>query len=65
MSKHEAAQVLRDILDGDRAWANGRARILEYLRVEPRCGFEVASDRPPYRGVRGQGVASLHPAEGG
>ncbi|MFN0094765.1 MAG: pyridoxamine 5'-phosphate oxidase family protein [Dehalococcoidia bacterium] len=29
------------------------------LRKEPRCAFEIAGDAPPYRGVRGRGVASL------
>jgi len=43
---------------------SGSARLIEYLRAEPRCGFEVAADTPPYRGVRGQGVAQLHPREG-
>ena len=31
------------------------------LRSEPRCAFEIAGDDPPYRGVRGRGVASLDP----
>lgn len=31
------------------------------LRSEPRCAFEVAGDDPPYRGVRGRGVAVLDP----
>ena len=31
------------------------------LRNEPRCAFEIAGDDPPYRGVRGRGVASLDP----
>ena len=31
------------------------------LRREPRCAFEIAGDDPPYRGVRGRGVASLDP----
>lgn len=43
---------------------SGSARLIDYLRAEPRCGFEVAADTPPYRGVRGQGVAHLHPKEG-
>ena len=29
------------------------------LRKEPRCAFEIAGDDPPYRGVRGRGVASF------
>ena len=31
------------------------------LRSEPRCAFEIAGDDPPYRGVRGRGVASVDP----
>jgi nitroimidazol reductase NimA-like FMN-containing flavoprotein (pyridoxamine 5'-phosphate oxidase superfamily) len=52
-------------LDGALWCATGpRARILKLLRREPRCGFEVAGDAPPYRGVRGQGRAQLHPERG-
>ncbi|MGD9661801.1 MAG: pyridoxamine 5'-phosphate oxidase family protein [Porticoccaceae bacterium] len=29
------------------------------LTNDPRCGFEIAADTAPYRGVRGQGKASL------
>lgn len=31
------------------------------LRNDPWCAFEVAADDPPYRGVRGRGVAFLDP----
>lgn len=41
------------------------ARVVELLRREPRCGFEIARDEPPYRGVRGQGRAELLPEHGG
>ena len=44
---------------------NAKARVLSYLTSEPHCGFEVAGDTPPYRGVRGKGRASLHPEQGG
>jgi hypothetical protein len=40
------------------------AQVARFLRAEPRCGFEVAGDLPPYRGVRGTGLASLHPDRG-
>lgn len=30
------------------------------LRRDPHVGWEVAADTPPYRGVRGTGVADLH-----
>ena len=29
------------------------------LTVDPRVGFEIAGDDPPYRGVRGSGMATL------
>jgi nitroimidazol reductase NimA-like FMN-containing flavoprotein (pyridoxamine 5'-phosphate oxidase superfamily) len=40
------------------------ARIVDYLRREPRCGFEVAADQPPYCGVRGRALAAIVPAAG-
>lgn len=40
------------------------ARVVAALRRDPRAGFEVAADQPPYRGVRGRGRASLHPERG-
>jgi nitroimidazol reductase NimA-like FMN-containing flavoprotein (pyridoxamine 5'-phosphate oxidase superfamily) len=43
---------------------NRGARLIRYLESDPRCGFEIAADAPPYRGVRGQGQASLHPEQG-
>ncbi len=41
-----------------------QASVVSMLRREPRCGFEIAGDAAPYRGVRGQGRATLVPAEG-
>jgi nitroimidazol reductase NimA-like FMN-containing flavoprotein (pyridoxamine 5'-phosphate oxidase superfamily) len=40
------------------------ARLVTWLRADPRCAFEVAGDDPPYRGVRGQGDAVLSAADG-
>ena len=40
------------------------ARVVDYLRHEPRCGFEVAADLPPYCGVRGQGIATVDTTSG-
>jgi len=40
------------------------AKVVRYLRNEPRCGFEVASEIPPYRGVRGQGIAQIDQSRG-
>lgn len=51
----------------DALWCatSAEARVVDLLRKEPRCGFEIARDEPPYRGVRGQGRAELLPAQGG
>ena len=35
------------------------ARVVSYLQNEPRCGFEIAADLPPYCGVRGQAIATI------
>jgi hypothetical protein len=37
------------------------ARIAKRLRADARCAFEIAPNEPPYRGVRGQAIASLDP----
>jgi hypothetical protein len=41
-----------------------RAKVVEYLLREPRCGFEVAADLPPYCGVRGRAVAHIEEDRG-
>lgn len=53
--------------DDGRFWCatNRRAKLVSYLQDDPRCGFEVAGDMPPYRGIRGKGVAQLVPERGG
>ncbi len=40
------------------------ARVVGLLEKEPRCGFEIAVNAPPYRGVRGRGHAQLDAARG-
>ncbi|MCA9827762.1 MAG: pyridoxamine 5'-phosphate oxidase family protein [Nitrosopumilus sp.] len=35
------------------------AKIVSFLKNNPRCGFEIASDKPPYRGVRGEGHVNI------
>jgi nitroimidazol reductase NimA-like FMN-containing flavoprotein (pyridoxamine 5'-phosphate oxidase superfamily) len=40
------------------------ASVTKFLEAEPRCGFEVAPDAMPYRGVRGQARVSLSAAQG-
>ena len=38
-----------------------RAKIVRHLEHDPRCAFEIASDLPPYCGVRGQAKAEILP----
>jgi len=35
------------------------AKIVSYLEKNPNCGFEIAADKPPYKGTRGSGVAKI------
>lgn len=44
--------------------ARKNSRIIGYLSSNPKCGFEVASDLPPYQGVRGWGNAKLDKVRG-
>lgn len=40
------------------------ADVVAMLAREPRCAFEIAGDVAPYRGVRGQGRATVARADG-
>lgn len=40
------------------------SRIVQLLRRDTRCAFEVSTENFPYRGVRGTGVASIYPERG-
>ena len=35
------------------------AKIVHFLKKTPICGFEIAADKPPYKGIRGEGVARI------
>ena len=35
------------------------AKIVSYLQKNPNCGFEIAADKPPYKGTRGSGIARI------
>ena len=37
-----------------------KARVVKYLKADPRCAYEIASDSPPYCGVRGRALATIH-----
>lgn len=40
------------------------AKIVKYLQNDGRCAFEIAEDRPPYCGVRGQARAKIDESKG-
>ena len=44
---------------------NRNAKLVSYLQAHPQCGFEIAGDTPPYRGIRGKGRATVVPERGG
>jgi len=45
--------------DGLLAAVHQDSRIAKRLKFDSRCAFEIAPNDPPYRGVRGQAIASL------
>jgi hypothetical protein len=49
--------------DGDAIWCctQREAVLTRRLLADPRCGFEVSGDLPPYRGVRGTARAEVLP----
>jgi hypothetical protein len=52
-------------LDGKLWCATQRtASVVTHLSRDPRCAFEVSVESPPYRGVRGPGLATLHDDRG-
>lgn len=36
-----------------------KAKIVPYLEKNPLIGFEIATDKPPYKGVRGEGTVKI------
>ena len=40
------------------------AKVIQYLETNPSCGFEIASDQPPYKGSRGEGIVKIIPSKG-
>lgn len=56
-------QSLWFLFEDDALWCATQADavVTRRLQREPRCGFEISADLPPYRGVRGTGIASIEP----
>ena len=40
------------------------AHVVKRLERDPRCGFEIAADRLPYRGIRGRAEATINLGSG-
>lgn len=40
------------------------AKIVSHFEKNSLCGFEIAADKPPYKGVRGNGIAKIIPEDG-
>jgi uncharacterized pyridoxamine 5'-phosphate oxidase family protein len=36
------------------------AKVVDYLRSNPNCSFEIAGDQPPYCGIRGRAQAAIN-----
>jgi hypothetical protein len=41
------------------AVAHKNSKLVKKLRQSPQCAFEIALNQPPYKGVRGQAVATI------
>ena len=39
--------------------------VAKFIKENPKCGFEIGPNKPPYMGIRGQGTAKLVPKLGG
>jgi hypothetical protein len=54
------------LYEGGSIWCATRrsSRLIERLEREPRCGFEIAADTIPYRGVRGRAHATIDAQHG-
>ncbi|WP_101294298.1 pyridoxamine 5'-phosphate oxidase family protein [Halegenticoccus soli] len=50
--------------EGELRCATGRdADVVRFLESNPEVAFEASTNEPPYRGVRGRGVAAVEPDE--
>jgi nitroimidazol reductase NimA-like FMN-containing flavoprotein (pyridoxamine 5'-phosphate oxidase superfamily) len=65
-SGHPVLASLWFVPEGGRLWCATQrgASVVSLLTRDPRCAFEVSIETPPYRGVRGKGVAELHDDRG-
>ena len=49
-----------ELIDGKIYCATQKSsKIVSYLEKNPNCGFEIAGDKPPYKGIRGEGSVKI------
>lgn len=55
------------LAEGDALWCAtpAQSKLADYVARQSQCGFEVAGDTQPYRGVRGKGECRIVPERGG
>lgn len=41
------------------------ADVVRFLRRDPEIGFDISTNRIPYRGIRGNGTVEIEPDDGG
>jgi nitroimidazol reductase NimA-like FMN-containing flavoprotein (pyridoxamine 5'-phosphate oxidase superfamily) len=41
-----------------------KAKVVRFLRKNPKCAFEISSEKPPYCGIRGQAKAKVIESKG-
>lgn len=58
--KPRVCSLWSTLVDGQ-LWAvsHKNAKLNQLLKQNPDCGFEIGSNEAPYKGVRGQAVASI------
>ena len=51
------------VWSGRELWAASQpdTKIVQHLRRDGRCAFDISIEAPPYRGVRGRGRAAIEP----
>ena len=49
----------KGLIDEIHKWEETKTLISKWLQNNPLCGFEIAGDNAPYKGVRGRGVVSV------
>ncbi len=65
-SGHPVLASLWYLPEDGRIWCatQRNARVAELLAHDARCAFDVSVESVPYRGLRGQGLATLHDDRG-